>query len=251
VSAAIAVVGLCLLAGMSAVVAGADIRANVGTFAAIGVLSMGSGVMVGGVVRRAGSLTFAFQAVLLLCFALVAAFAVLGPDPRDFFGPVLREFEVVLRAPAYTEAEVADVMARLALMLPAVTVFSAFMGALLLGYWWWTLAEGELRFGPEFRRLKLGRWLGAIATAIVALGLVFAAPLVQNLLPLALFAFLFQGLAVVHALAHARRWHPGLLVLLYLLLVLPPLTVLVMLPLSIVGLVDNWLNLRPQSRTAA
>jgi len=37
----------------------------------------------------------------------------------------------------------------------------------------------------------------------------------------------------------------------YLLLLLPPLTVLVMLPLSIVGLVDNWLNLRTQLRSEA
>jgi hypothetical protein len=122
---------------------------------------------------------------------------------------------------------------------------------LLLGYWWWTLAAGELRFAAEFRRLKLGRWLGAVATVIVALGLVFSAPLVQNLTPLAWLGFLFQGLAVVHAWAHARRWHPGLLVLMYLLLMLPPLTVLVMLPLSIVGLVDNWLNLRTQLRSEA
>jgi uncharacterized protein YybS (DUF2232 family) len=189
--------------------------------------------------------------VILVCLLLVAAFALLGPDPREFFAPVLREFEGALRTPTYTEDEVADVMARFATMLPAVTTFSALVGALLLGYWWWTLAEGEPRFGAEFRRLKLGRWLGAVATVIVALGLAFAAPLVQNLLPLALFAFLLQGLAVVHAWAHARQWHPGLLILLYLLLVLPPLTVLVMLPLSIVGLVDNWLNLRTQLRAAA
>jgi len=251
VSAVLTVVGLCGLAVLSATVAGADVRANVTTFAAVGLISAAAGVLVGALLRRLGSLTFAFQAVVLVCLLLVAAFALLGPDPREFFAPVLREFEQVLQAPAYTEAEVADVLGRLATMLPAVTLFSALIGALLLGHWWATLAAGEPRFGSEFRALRLGRWLGAVATLIVALGLAFAAPLVQNLLPLALFAFLLQGLAVVHAWAYARRWHVGLLILLYLLLVLPPLTVLVMLPLSIVGLVDNWLNLRAPLRAAA
>jgi len=243
VSAVAAVGGLALLAVLS--------RTDLAMFAAIGTVSMGSGVIVGALLQRAGNLAFAFQATVLACYVLVAAFGLLGPDPQALFAPVLREFEVVLRAPEYTDAEVAEVMGQLALLLPAVTVFSSLVGALLLGYWWYTLASGERRFAAEFRRLKLGRWLGAVATVSVALGLVFSAPLVQNLTPLAWLAFLFQGLAVVHAWAHARRWHPGLLVLLYLLLMLPPLTVLVMLPLSIVGLVDNWLNLRTQLRSEA
>jgi hypothetical protein len=243
VSAVAALAGLCLLALLS--------RTDLAMFATIGVLTMGSGVAVGVLLRRAGNLVLAFQTAVLACFVLVTAIGVFGPDPQQLFAPVLREFEVVLRAPDYTEADVAEVTAQLALLMPAVTVFSWLVGALLLGYWWWTLAAGERRFAAEFRQLKLGRWLGAAATVVVALGLVFSAPLVQNLTPRAWLAFLFQGLAVVHAWAYARRWHPGLMVLLYLLLMLPPLTVLVMLPLSIVGLVDNWLNLRTQLRSEA
>jgi hypothetical protein len=243
VSAVAAVAGLCVLAVLS--------RTDLAMFATIGTVTMGSGLVVGALLRRVGNLSFAFQIVLLLCFVAVLAFGLIGPDPQVLFGPVLREFEVVLRAPDYTEAEVAQVTAQLALLMPAVTVFSSLVGTLLLGYWWWSLATGEPRFAAEFRQLKLGRWLGAAATVIVALGLVFSAALVQNLTPLAWLGFLLQGLAVVHAWAHVRRWHPGLLVLLYLVLVLPPLTVLVMLPLSIVGLVDNWLNLRTQLRSEA
>ena len=156
----------------------------------------------------------------------------------------------MLQAPPGSEAEVAELLARLALMLPAVTLFSSLAGVLLLGYWWWRAANGERRFGVEFRQLKLGRWLGAAATVIVVLGLVFSAPVVQNLLPMALFGFIFQGLAVLHAWAHARHWHVGILVLFYLLLVLPPLSVLVMLALSVVGVVDHWLDLRRPVRSA-
>ena len=110
------------------------------------------------------------------------------------------------------------------------------------------LAAGQRRFGQEFRRLALGRSLGIFATALIALGLVFDSNLVQNLTPLALFGFLLQGVAVLHAWAHAKRWHPGLLAPLYLLLLLPPLNVLVVLPLSMVGLVDQWFDLRASLR---
>jgi hypothetical protein len=242
VSAAFGVAGLCLLALLS--------RTGVATFAAIGLASMGAGVLIGTLMRRVGNLVFAFQSVWLLCFVAVAAIAVFGPDAQVLFAPVLTEFRAMLQAPPGSEAEVAELLQRLALMLPAVTLFSSLAGVLLLGYWWWTVASGEPRFGIEFRQLKLGRWLGAVATVIVVLGLVFSAPVVQNLLPMALFGFIFQGLAVLHAWAHARQWHMGILVLFYLLLILPPLSVLVMLVLSIVGVVDHWLDLRRLVRSA-
>jgi hypothetical protein len=242
ISAAFGVAGLCLLAVLS--------RSDVATFAAIGLASMGAGVLIGALMRRLGNLVFAFQAVWLICLVAVAAIGVFGPDAQVLFAPVLKEFQAALQAPPGSEAEVADLLARLALMLPAVTLFSSLAGVLLLGYWWWSAASGEPRFGIEFRQLKLGRWLGTVATVIVVLGLVFSAAVVQNLLPMALFGFIFQGLAVLHAWAHARQWHLGVLVLFYLLLVLPPLSVFVMLLLSVVGVLDHWLDLRRRVRSA-
>jgi hypothetical protein len=240
-SAALGLAGLLLLALLA--------RTDLQMFAVLGAVSMGSGVVVGALIRRAGNLVFAFQSALLLCFAVVVAMSLLGPDPRVLFAPVIAEFAQVFRAQGSSEEQIAELAARIGLMLPGVAVFSSLAGALLLGYWWWTLAEGERRFAEEFRRLRLGRLLGVAATLVVVLGLVFSAQLVQNLTPLALFGFLFQGLAVLHAWAHAKRWHPGLLALVYFSLILPPLTVLVMLPLSVVGLVDKWFNLRAPLRS--
>jgi uncharacterized protein YybS (DUF2232 family) len=84
----------------------------------------------------------------------------------------------------------------------------------------------------------------------VALGLVFDTALVQNLSALALLAFVFQGLAVLHAWAHAKRWHPGLVAPVYVLLV-TPVRVLVIFVLSAVGLLDNWFDLRARLRSQA
>jgi hypothetical protein len=216
-------------------------------FALVGLASMGAGVVVGSVIRWARNLVLAFQTVWLVCFVAVLAFAAFGPDSTAVFAPVLKDFEQALQAPPGSDAQVAEVVTRLAETLPAATVLLVLGGTLLLAYWWWGVAVGEPRFAAEFRQLKLGRWLGSAATLVLALALVFGTPLVQNLLPMAVVGFVFQGLAVAHAWVHARRWNPALLVVLYLLLVLPPLTIAVM----VVGLVDNWLDLRKPLRSAA
>jgi uncharacterized protein YybS (DUF2232 family) len=140
-----------------------------------------------------------------------------------------------------------EVLVRLAQELPASMLMLVFVGTLLITYWWSSVASGQPRCGAEFRQLKLGRWLGSTATVVLALGLVFGAPLVQTLLPMALLGFLVQGFAVAHAWVHAKQWNPALLGVLYVLLVLPPVTVAV----TVVGLVDNWLDLRKPTRSAA
>lgn len=244
-SAAAALVGLLVIAALG--------RADVALVGAIGGVSMFGGVFVGELLRKTRSLVFTFQLVVLACFALVLAWVAVGPDPGVVFGPLLREFEAVMQTPDYSQQDVADVTARVARMLPGVTLFSSLVGALLLGHWWWTLAEGESRFGREFRELTLGRWLGVAATLLVVLGfagsgLVFGSALVQNLTPLAWLSFAVQGFAVIHAAAYARKWHSAALVLLYVMTAM--LTVLALLGIAFLGLLDVWLNFRKRLRAA-
>ena len=84
-------------------------------------------------------------------------------------------------------------------------------------------------------------------TLLMASSLVLNAPLVQNLFPLALIGFWFQGLAVSHAWARAKRWHPVVMGAAYVLLI-TPLMGLVILAMGSVGLVDNWIDLRAPLR---
>ncbi|MEO8467542.1 MAG: DUF2232 domain-containing protein [Gammaproteobacteria bacterium] len=239
VSAAFGVAGLSLLAVLS--------RTGVLSFALFGLVSMGLGVAIGVLIRWAGNLVLAFQVVWLFCFVAVLAFVAFGPDPAVVFAPILDDFKAALQEQPGNEAQVAEIVARTAQTLPAATLLFAIGGTMLLAYWWCTVADGKPRFAVEFRQLKLGRWLGSMATLVVLLGLVFDAPLVQNLRAMAVFGFVFQGIAVTHAWFHARQWHSALLVLFYVLLVLPPLTIAV----TVVGLVDNWLDLRKPTRSAA
>jgi hypothetical protein len=241
VSAAIGVAGLAALA--------LALRGDVATLAGLGAATFGSGVAIGALLRRAGNLTFAFQGAVLLAALVVIGFALVGPDPRALFDSALQEFAALLRSSGAEDAQIAELSAKVAPVLLATAVFSHLAGAVLLTFWWWTLVGGERRFGAEFRALRLGSVLGVPLTIVLLGALVFATELVQNLAPLALLAFLLQGLAVVHAWAYARGWHPGFLAPLYVMLAIPPLMVLTVLPLSTLGLIDNWLNLRARFRS--
>lgn len=238
VSGVATIVGLLLLALVS--------RTDPALFASLGLICTASGVGIGALIRRTGHLVLAYQATMLICLAIVGAITLSGLDVRQFFEPAIRELVAMLSNELPPE-QVALIEERSVTVLLPITVFSQLMGALLLGYWWATVAAQQRRFGQEFRRLALGRLLGVVATTLIVLGLVFDSELVQNLTPLALLGFFLQGIAVLHAWAHARRWHPGLLAPVYLLL-LTPLNVLVVLPLSMIGLVDQWFDLRATMR---
>jgi hypothetical protein len=234
--------GLGALAGVLgiAAIAGADTN----FFAAIGVVCAVSGVGIGVLIRRAGNLVLAFQAAMLVALMLLAAIWIVGFDVRSLFAPAVQDFIELLGSNDMPPADVAVIEERGAAVVFSALVFWQLVGTLLLGYWWFLLATRQRRFGQEFRRLALGRVLGAIATALIVLALAFDFDLVQNLAPLAGYGFILQGVAVVHAWAHAKRWPPGLVAPLYVLMLVPVLNVLVVLPLGLVGVVDNWFDLR-------
>jgi uncharacterized protein YybS (DUF2232 family) len=222
---------------------------NPALFAVIALVTFLSGVGIG-VLLKAGSLTLAFQAVVLACFIVAGAASLFATKALELLQPGIDEIVEFLRANGAPPDQIALIEGSGVMVVLAGAVFSQLMGALFLAYWWFTVAAGERRFGPEFRSLKLGRLLGVLATTVVALGLVFDTALVQNLSALALLAFVFQGLAVLHAWAHAKRWHPGLVAPVYVLLV-TPVRVLVIFVLSAVGLLDNWFDLRARLRSQA
>jgi hypothetical protein len=240
-SAALGTAAIVALSWLS----GADVTVS----AAFGAITFFSGVAIGALLQRAGSLVLAFQAGMLFGLLLVGGVTVFGPDPGELLAPVIAELAQVLQASGATSQQVA-VVESWGGMLFAAAVFAQIMGPLFLAYWWLSIAASQKRFGQEFRTLRLGRILGVAATAVVALGLVFATALVQNLTALALAGFVLQGLAILHAWAHAKRWHLGFVVPVYVLLV-TPLMVVVLLALGALGLMDNWFDLRARLRAQA
>jgi hypothetical protein len=243
------VCALGMLAGLLAITTLAGV--DTGVFAVIGAICVVSGVGIGLLIRRTGNLVLAYQMVVLIGMVVVTAVGLVGLDTRALFDATLQDLVALLQANDVPPEEVAFFEERGAALAFAAGIFWQLTGTLLIAYWWSLLATRQRRFGQEFRSLALGRVLGGIATLVVLLGLASGVELVQNLLPLAGFAFLLQGVAVVHAWAHAKRWPPALVAPLYVLLLLPGVNLLVAMPLSVVGLLDNWFDLRALMRSQA
>lgn len=225
---------------------------KVGMLTAFAAGTMIAGVALGALVAWARGLSLSFQATLLFCVVVAVAITLFGPTPHQIFAAVTDWLVNTLQKNGATEAQLqaARSLDSLLLGLGFAVVFTGLVVGLLLIYWWVSLVRTDLAFGREFRLLRMGHVLGIPALIVVSVGLVLNTPVVQNLTLLALFAFLFQGLAVMHAWAHAKRWHPVLLGLVYLLFV-TPLSLAAILGLSVVGLLDNVFELRSPLRAQA
>jgi hypothetical protein len=215
----------------------------------VGGSAMGFGVAIGALLRWAGGLALGFQGTVLGAYAAVIAVSLFGPEPAVMIEPLQQWLIEFLQAGEATpeQLDLIRTSDTMLLGLAFAVIFTQLVGAMLLGYWWMSLASGQRRFGPEFRALKLGRMLGISAMVLVSLGLVVDVPVVQNLSVIALFGFLFQGLAVMHAWAHARKWHAAFIWPVYVLLI-TPLTWIAVFSLSAVGLLDNVFELRAGAR---
>lgn len=225
---------------------------GVGVLSAVAAIAMLTGVGLGTLVIWARGLSLSFQATLLFCVVAVLVITLVGPDPEQLFAPLMERLASALRDGGATDSQLQALQGVKPVLLGIVlgVAFAWLVAGLFLTYWWLSLMRSDVAFGPEFRVLKMGRVLGVPALVLISIGLVLDTPLVQNLTPLVLFAFLFQGLAVMHAWAHAKKWHPLLVGLIYLLFV-TPLTGVTILGLSVVGLLDNVFNLRSPLRAQA
>lgn len=234
-------------------VAALAIFAGSGMYLSIGggAFAVVCGLAMGALLRWAGTLVLAFQGTVLGFLVAAAAFALFGADPNEFLSGLIDELIEVLRQNGATQLDREAFLGQGYLLLGSIeAVYLAnLVAALLLGAWWLDLLSGKGRFGAECRALKLGRVLGIPALIVLSVGVVLETPLVENLTPLVLICFLFQGLVVMHAWAYARGWHPGIIVLVYLMLVL--LWFVVLPVLCMVGIVDNVFDLRAPLRAPA
>lgn len=208
-----------------------------------GTFSMLLGAAIGGLLRWARSLSLTYQSILLFCLLATAGVSVAGPAPETMFGPIIETLVGLVDEDSPEQAQAIRDAAPMMLGVTAAAVFAELVVALIVGYWALSYARADVALGESFRALKLGRILGIFGMVWLTLGLFVPLALIRDLAPLALMGFLFQGLAVMHAWAHGKQWHPGLIAPVYVLLV-PPLTGITVTGLSAVGLLDNVFDLR-------
>lgn len=201
------------------------------------------------VLRVSRSLALTLQVAALAGGVLVLAAHLLLGDPLQWWLPRLQ----AVLGPALTEhgLDAASYIPDLARWMTAMSVAALVFGvlvSLLLARGWQAALYNPGGFGAEFRALQLGRRFAVAAAAVAALaalpapGATVAADAVFTLL----LVYLLQGLALVHALVHARvespqarrGWLGGMYVV--VLLAAPQIVPL----LALMGWVDAWVDVR-------
>jgi hypothetical protein len=119
------------------------------------------------------------------------------------------------------------------------------LGALFVGRWWHTLLAAPGVFGQEYRQLRLGKLLGVVAFAVIVGGFTLGKlgiewPVVDAWLWIAVAGLAFQGLAAAHKLKANGLIGRGWLIAIYVLLIVPLSTMLMIVLLAGWGLADNW-----------
>lgn len=204
--------------------------------------------------RRKGSLPLAAEIATLVAALGASVFLLAVPDPvtvwRSVLDPMLQPLLAELQAgqaastaAASTEALLTRLAGIMTGMTGAMAVLLSML-ALLLARWWQGLLENPGGFGRDFRAWRNGRLATLAASLVFLAALLLSGPLVENLALVVLPLLLFQGLAVVHALARLRGLNAGWLVGLYVFMLLPPLALQVMSVLAVLGFVDEVFDFR-------
>jgi hypothetical protein len=120
-------------------------------------------------------------------------------------------------------------------------VYLYIMLILMVARWMQAGLAGSNGFREEFYGLALGKSATLVALLVVGLSVWLEQPWLVSLAFLAVIAFMFQGIAIVHSRFGARRQARLLLGLFYMLLLVFPQVVALT---SLTGVIDNWLVFR-------
>lgn len=139
------------------------------------------------------------------------------------------------------------VMAKLATPTMGIMMMLCGIGSVLLARSWQARLFNPGGFQQEFHQLRFGKAFSLLVLGFAALAMVLNVPLLNHFAMVLMAAVMFQGLAVMHCVVKNRGMSSAWLVGLYVLLLLPQTTAL----LGVLGLADNWLDLRNKIKPSA
>ncbi len=118
--------------------------------------------------------------------------------------------------------------------------------SLFIARWWQSLVFHPGGFGEEYRQLRFGLISAIAGLALFALAFIVNTGLLGEIFvsvaAIIVLVFLFQGLAIAHYVAAARKLRAVWLFIVYIaMLLLMPYELLL---IALIGLSDNWVNYR-------
>ncbi len=205
------------------------------------------------VLRNTVSLNLSLQLVtglgVICLFLLYLAFPQLDAELGKEFSAM---FEQVLEQQPDQAArrQLSDALDSVMRLLPGVMAAGFMLSTavgLVLGRWWQAALYNPGGFAREFNQLRLGRALAAITTLLLVSALMSDVRLLVMLVVVLLSIYLVQGLALAHGIVDIKGWNRGWLFGLYVgLFLLPHVLVL---PISVFGLTDAWIDIRRRLAT--
>jgi hypothetical protein len=114
----------------------------------------------------------------------------------------------------------------------------------MLARWMQSSLAESTRFGEEFHGLALGKTAAMIALVVAGLSFGVQHNWMVSLLYLVVVAFMFQGIAVVHAKVKGKKQATLILVVFYIVLLIAPQAVALT---ALTGVIDNWLVFRKRA----
>ncbi len=204
------------------------------------------------VLRQSMSLSLTLLLGGLLGIMAVGGFFLLTGDPAAWWHqhfttdvlPMLEKAGMVFDDRARLEAELEQASRLMTGSLAAILLLGAVLGLFIARRWQAGLYNPG-GFQEAFHQLRFGASAALAALALLAATFLTSgvwSELLVNMLAPVVVVFLFQGLAIGHALIKAWSLKQAWLVALYVLLLsgLPYSPVL----LALLGIADNWLDLR-------
>lgn len=193
------------------------------------------------VLRRSANLALAMLVPMLAGLSVIAFIYTAVSEPVELWKDVLVQSGQVLGlepdVPGF--AEIVAHRARLMTGLVAAAVMAGMSACLFLGRWWQSSLYNPGGFGREFRSLRFGRAMSLPVVALFALTLWNGSELLLAVLCVLAAMYALQGLALAHAFAKARALGTPAIAVFYAILVL---SVYAKLLLSILGMVDAWVD---------
>lgn len=117
--------------------------------------------------------------------------------------------------------------------------------SLLLARYWQALLYNPGGFGQEFRQLSFGKVAANVALVATVFAFTTAIEIALNLFFIMVVLMMFQGLSVIHNLVAKCKLSSSLLIGVYVIMLFTLQSGAIgLLLVSIIGLLDNWLNLR-------
>lgn len=190
------------------------------------------------------------QALLGLSMLSVFLLHIIIPDTTTFW---LELFNNTIKAeslPSEDQANIAILQQRIQQISPLITGIIVAMSSivviisLLMARYWQSQLYNPGGFGEELRELRLGKASALIMIALVIMAFATEINGVMELLFCGVAVFLFQGIALIHALVKLRGMRQLWLIVLYLLLILLNFHMAVIL--AAVGIIDNFADFRRQ-----